>query len=347
MNEAGGRLLLYAPNVHTGGGLVLLEALLAAWPASEPLHAWLDERARHRLSLPEGSKVQWVLARLGSRLAAEWSLCRAATAADRVLCFHGLPSLLPSAARMELFQQNRNYLGQVPLSVFGWRTRQRLRFEQALSRWGRRRVHTYWVQTPSMAEALRQWWGEDRAGLDVRVLPFVPVPPASVPDDAAGTHYDFVYVADGEAHKNHRRLVLAWTLLASQGLRPSLALTLSERDGQLSDWIQAQCVQHGLRIHQLGSLSYAQVQGLYRRARALVFPSLGESFGLPLLEAQSQGCAIVASELDFVRDVCEPVQTFDPHSPVSIARALRRFLQQPERPAAPANAEAFLRALLG
>ncbi|MGH8848481.1 MAG: glycosyltransferase, partial [Polaromonas sp.] len=39
---------------------------------------------------------------------------------------------------------------------------------------------------------------------------------------------------------------------------------------------------------------------------------------------------ILASELDYVRDVCSPVQTFDPASPVSIARAVKRFLAVPE-----------------
>lgn len=345
MSDSRGRLLLYAPNVHTGGGLVLLKALLAAWPAGTPLLAWLDERARAQLALPSGADVRWVQAKAASRLSAELSLRQAGGPDDRVLCFHGLPPLLPSAARIEVFQQNRNYLGQVPLSAFAWRTRQRLRFEQAVSRWRCHAVHAYWVQTPSMAEALRQWWGGDGAGLSVQVLPFVPAPAAALATEAAAPRYDFVYIADGEAHKNHRRLVEAWIRLSEQGLRPSLALTLSARDQALGRWIDAQSQAHGLQIHQIGSMAHVQVLQLYRQARALIFPSLGESFGLPLLEAKAQGCAILASELDFVRDVCEPVQTFDPQSPVSIARAVRRFLQQPEHPAAPADAASFLRAL--
>ncbi|MEY8216185.1 MAG: glycosyltransferase, partial [Colwellia sp.] len=69
------------------------------------------------------------------------------------------------------------------------------------------------------------------------------------------------------------------------------------------------------------------VNRLYEASKALVFPSLRESFGLPLIEASSAGLPIIASELDFVRDVSCPVQTFDPSSPVSIARAIARFLE--------------------
>lgn len=345
MSDLSGRLLLYAPNVHTGGGLVLLKALLAAWPAHPPLVAWLDDRARAHLVLPPGANVRWVQARAASRLSAELSLSHAAAASDRVLCFHGLPPLFNSAAQIEVFVQNRLHLGQMSLDSFSWRTRQRLRFEQTVCRLRRHLVHGYWVQTPSMAKALQQWWGGASANLSVRVLPFVPASAAEAPAEGSGRGYDFVYVADGEAHKNHRRLVEAWVLLAEQGLHPSLALTLSARDQALGQWIEAQRQAYGLQIHQLGGMAHAQVLHLYRQAGALIFPSLSESFGLPLLEAKAQGCAIVASELDFVRDVCEPVETFDPQSPVSIARAVRRFLQQPEHPAGPADAASFLRAL--
>lgn len=341
-----GRLFLYAPNVHTGGGLVLLKALVTAWPRGMPLRAWLDERARPLLTLPPNAEVRWVLPRVTSRLSGEFSLARTVSSADCVLCFHGLPPLLPSAGRVEVFQQNRNYFGQVPLSAFSWRTRLRLRFERAVSRWRRKAVHTYWVQTPSMADALSQWWGKKGPGLSVQVLPFVPAPTAGEANsDAETIRYDFVYVADGEAHKNHRRLVEAWIRLADQGFRPSLALTLSARDQALARWIAAQSQEHRLQIHQLGTMTHPKVLQLYRQSRALIFPSLCESFGLPLLEAKALGCPIVASELDFVRDVCEPAQTFDPRSAVSIARAVRRFLERPERPLTPVDAASFLRAL--
>ena len=60
-------------------------------------------------------------------------------------------------------------------------------------------------------------------------------------------------------------------------------------------------------------------------SKALIFPSKYESFGLPLIEASKMHIPIIASELDFVRDVCNPIQTFDPNSAISIARAINRF----------------------
>ena len=158
--------------------------------------------------------------------------------------------------------------------------------------------------------------------------------------------WDFVYVADGEAHKNHRTLLAAWQLLAKEGLRPSLALTLSSRDSALKCEIANTSQLRDLQVHDLGQLPREQVMALYANARAMIFPSKSESLGLPLVEATHVGLPILAPEMDYVRDVCVPVQTFDPDSPVSIARAVKRFLGRPEPCVALRTPAEFWRELL-
>ena len=192
-----------------------------------------------------------------------------------------------------------------------------------------------------MAQHLRNWFGS--GAVDVRVLPFILAHSNAEPNPNVAA--EFLYVADGEAHKNHETLLKAWQILADQGLRPSLALTLAPRDARLRQEIALATKNHGLNISDLGLLPHAQVLSLYGSARALIFPSLSESFGLPLVEARRAGLPIIASELDFVRDVCAPVETFDPKSAVSIARAVRRFLGVPEAPLDPGSPADFLQAL--
>ena len=60
------------------------------------------------------------------------------------------------------------------------------------------------------------------------------------------------------------------------------------------------------------------------------------------MEAAALGVPILASERDFVRDVCVPVERFDPESAVSICRAVRRFLEQPEPVLQACDAAEFL-----
>jgi glycosyltransferase involved in cell wall biosynthesis len=342
-------LILYAPNVHSGGGFVLLQALLTSWPEAMPLTAFLDARARDRLMVPQGARVFWVAASAGSRLKAEFRLRKSGGLETKVLCFHGLPPMLPTSAHVVVFQQNRNYLGLNSLDQFVFKTRIRLIFERFVSRIFRHRVAEYIVQTPSMQRAVSKWYGAHSWGQApvVKVLPFINVLPGMIERDGLIPEWDFVYVADGEAHKNHRILLAAWQLLAQEGLYPSLALTLSPRDAALKRELEVLVVEAGLRVKDLGQMPHENVLSLYATARAMIFPSTSESFGLPLIEATHAGLPILASELDYVRDVCQPVQTFDPTSAVSIARAVKRFLAVPEPVLQLRSPRDFLRELLG
>jgi glycosyltransferase involved in cell wall biosynthesis len=254
-------------------------------------------------------------------------------------------------AQVVVFVQNRLLIGECDYTAYAPRTAARLMAERFVARAFRVRVHRYFVQTPSMARELEQWWRPSRRGNAmpaVEIVPFAAM--KSMPDEGevrnAYAEWDFVYVADGLAHKNHRRLFESWSLLAAQGLRPTLALTLSARDLALKREVQRLRTQEALQIVDLGELPQTRVMALYRSARALIFPSLSESFGLPLIEAKHCGIPIIASERDFVRDVCRPVQTFDPLSPVSIARAVCRFLGEDDAPVVRVEPAMFWRELL-
>ena len=201
--------------------------------------------------------------------------------------------------------------------------------EYLVARWFGGSIDRYFVQTPSMARGIALLRKD--SAVDVVVAPFAEglVSKPSAPLSGA-PRWDFIYVADGQAHKNHRRLIQAWQSLAKSGLRPSLALTLGPRD----DGLAAELLRNaaGLEVANLGELSRADVLALYRDAKALVFPSTVESFGLPLVEASARDYRSLLRNWTIVRDVCVPAESFDPLSAISIARAVRRFLGEPESP---------------
>jgi len=78
--------------------------------------------------------------------------------------------------------------------------------------------------------------------------------------------------------------------------------------------------------------SRGEVRDLLKTSGAVIYPSRFESFGLPLIEARLAGVPVLAGELDYVRDVLDPEESFDPESPLSIARAVKRFLRKQEQP---------------
>lgn len=326
------KIFIHAANVHQGGGRTLLTALLKSLRSDLEYVLLLDDR----MPLPNDMAGNFLIKRIKAtvlhRFVAERTLVKAVNQGDVVLCFGNLPPLFKLLGRTIVFVQNRYLIDSIKLNQLPFKTRLRLLIERFWFSSKMANVSEFVVQTPTMKRLLEL---KIRRSVPVRILPFI-AEPRIVADGAqqsfvgVESNYDFVYVSSGEAHKNHLILLEAWRVLATQGIRPKLALTLGERDRvliQAIDSLRAEC---GVEVSNLGQLYHEKVLDIYLQSSALIFPSLLESFGLPLIEAQQLGLPILAPELDYVRDVCEPVQTFDPNSAVSIARAVKRFLGQPD-----------------
>ena len=340
-------LIIHAPNIHQGGGKALLIPLLEAAGKRSSVTVLVDSR----LEIPEELCPAMTVIRISptilGRLAGEWTLHRLAQATDTVLCFGNLPPLFRMKGRGIVFLQNRYLVEGRDLEGFPLRVKLRLMIERLWLRFFNAHAETFIVQTKSMQQAATQAL---RRTVDVVAL----FPDSSgyqrrrIEKDRDQTAvYDFLYAATGEPHKNHVNLLEAWKLLASEGLYPSLCLTVSESDYPgLFRIVKQAKADHKLNIDNVPARSRSDMQRLYDHSRALVYPSMVESFGLPLLEARQAGLSIIAAELDYVRDLVDPEEAFDPRSPQSIARAIKRFLQIPETPLTVLTSDAFVRRLL-
>lgn len=321
-------LIVHAPNVHRGGGKTLLLGILQALNRYPHSRALVDQRLETP-DLPSGLEIIRFPPTIAGRLRAERRLQLEAGPADVVLCLGNLPPLLRlRAQRTVLFLQNRYLIDPMDTSTFGPGVRLRIAIERL---WLRQRLHHAQqtiVQSPSMAETAQHC-----LGIKPAVMPFAVIAPdltTRVTSTGSGVAREgFLYVASGEPHKNHRRLLEAWALLAAEGIRPLLRLTLNPgHHRELCDWIDTYSARHDLRVENSGEVDSGQLSQMYGAAAALIYPSCAESLGLPLLEARAGGLPILASERDYVRDIVVPQQSFDPESALSIARAVRRFLDK-------------------
>ncbi len=67
------------------------------------------------------------------------------------------------------------------------------------------------------------------------------------------------------------------------------------------------------RVRFLGWVSDSELEGLYRAATCLAFPSLAEGFGLPVLEAMIRGLPVACSDATSLPEVAGPAALyFDP-----------------------------------
>lgn len=97
----------------------------------------------------------------------------------------------------------------------------------------------------------------------------------------------------------------------------------------------APAIQQGLRKHlteqsQLEFLNGAtdeEITELMKRSAALVTASTHESFGLPIIEAQSIGLPVIISDIPIFHEVRNEGSAlfFDPHSPEAFAEAVRKL----------------------
>lgn len=88
------------------------------------------------------------------------------------------------------------------------------------------------------------------------------------------------------------------------------------------------------RIRFLGYVDNSDLRLLYSGASAMIFPSLYEGFGLPVLEAMSCGTPVIVSRATSLPEVAGPVGIYmDPREPRSLLEALVAFEDEKVRPA--------------
>ncbi len=131
------------------------------------------------------------------------------------------------------------------------------------------------------------------------------------------------YPANYWPHKNHERLLGAFA--RARASRPEMTLVLCGALDAARERLAAAIRNHGLpgAVRALPYLSDDAVTALLSGARFLVFPSLYEGFGIPVLEAMALGTPVACSDLPVLREVAgEDALYFNPEDEISIADAL-------------------------
>jgi glycosyltransferase involved in cell wall biosynthesis len=125
-------------------------------------------------------------------------------------------------------------------------------------------------------------------------------------------------------HKNHKTLLAALSIMKTRyGFDGQLVLTgiAKKSSGEIGEEIGRLGLEETVNV--LGYLPYEELPYLYNLARALVFPSLFEGFGIPLVEAMACGCPIACSNTTSIPEVAGDAGVFfDPSSPEDMAEKI-------------------------
>lgn len=131
----------------------------------------------------------------------------------------------------------------------------------------------------------------------------------------------FLFVGSPANNKNLANAIRAFVALG----RPDVALVMV--GGAASTFARSLLGDLPKNVISTGRLTDEEIQALYRKAAALVFPSIYEGFGIPPLEAMALGCPVIAGDIPVVREVCrDAVVYFDPRNVASIIAVMREIV---------------------
>jgi glycosyltransferase involved in cell wall biosynthesis len=136
-----------------------------------------------------------------------------------------------------------------------------------------------------------------------------PLKSAPAPEASVGRPY-FVALGTIEARKNHLLLLNVWRqLIRRLGERAPRLLIIGRRGWKAGEVFEALDKDETLRGHvvEINDCTDEELARHLGSARALLFPSMAEGFGLPLVEALGAGVPVIASDLPVFREVGQGV----------------------------------------
>lgn len=239
------------------------------------------------------------------RIAAESSWLARETARRPLDLVHHVANTLPQVRTRPAVVTIHDLQPLVRPQDFG-----RLKGAYLRSRLGPSARHARVVVTPSayVRRLVIDRFARDPETVAVVPAPLWPAPPlTTLPDERRGLLATeapfFLYPAITHPHKNHAVLLRAFAQVSAA--RPDVSLILTGGAGTREDAVLAEIARMGLRekVRRLGRIPRTDLDDLLRRAIALTFPSLHEGYGLPVAEAMSLGCPVVASNTTALPEV--------------------------------------------
>ena len=308
-------LLIDALFLNSPGGITLLKYL------SENLELrgldsfyLLDQRTKGNFSFISNSKRTFLESTLKNRK--QFYLDNNSDF-SRVLCFSNIPPPIPLSVPAYTFLQNVLLLQDCPYVPIKSRILNYLK--RKLIFYHRKNTSTWIVQSGFMKQLLISKYSIPSK--QVQILPFFYLSKKREATLSCKKPNSFIYPSTGLGHKNHLILLKAWELIHLEGHNFELHLTIPETDIKLIKLISV-LKTSGLNILNHGIIAQGELITLYQSCEYLVYPSLNESFGLPLIEAIQYHCKVIAADLPYSKETVIPSAIFNPYDPYSLKNAI-------------------------
>lgn len=286
--------------INNGGGKILLDYLydeLSKINDSYRFVFLIDSRLKKEYQQKQKNNLQILFLNGFSQRSAYYKKNKINF--ETVLCFGNIPPNVRLKARVFTYFHQPMYLS-IP-KEFGIVEKIKFKMKIAVLKLFKKNTDYWLVQSDFIKDALQSKF--NIAGSEVILLPFYP--PLSGEGSFSRKKNSFIFVSNANPHKNHQNLINAFCRFYDKEKEGLLTLTVNESFPEVLKLIKEKADQ-GYPINNIGFVSRDQLYKEYQSHQYLVFPSLAESFGLGLVEAIENGCKIIASDLPYAHQACEP-----------------------------------------
>lgn len=323
------KIFIHAPNINSGGGLVLLKDLINKFNKKKINYlVTLDSRLKNEEFTNQIQNKLFIRPSIKSRIFFEIKLIKIRKEYKSFLFFGNLSPLFLKFKNSYLFIQNRFLVDSlINLNNLSFKNRLRIFLERVWLNVSIHNVSKYLVQTDSMKKLLIQKFKINKKDILIRTFHSTISPSIK---ESKKISYDCLVVTSLDKHKNIDNLIKSLIFLSTDfKYFPSIKIIIGGKgDNKIKiNHINSLVKKHSLKIIISQNKNHNFVMNQLTKSKSLLFISKLESLGLPLIEARSLNIPIIAPELDYVRDVVNPRETFDPNSPTSISRAIMRFFK--------------------
>ncbi|MBX9853833.1 MAG: glycosyltransferase [Cytophagaceae bacterium] len=311
-------ILLDSLYINNSGGKILLDLLVKELSESTmDVFYLLDKRCQGAYPFLPENKVLYLKASLKNR---HLFYKKNKDKFSKVFCFANLPPTIKIQAPVYTYFHNLLLLQQP--SDYPFKGRSLFKLKGALIKLFKKNSDYYIVQAAHVKNILRDFLTINES--QILIIPFYRE--VNIDIKFQEKENGFIYISNGNPHKNHLSLLKAWEILKEKkGINIPLHLTITEEYPALIELID-NYRNKGLNIT---NHSFVDVKDLYSKYKYTVYPSLTESFGLGLIESIDTQTEVIAADLPYVHTIIKPLKTFDPFSSASIAEAIANVVASP------------------
>jgi glycosyltransferase involved in cell wall biosynthesis len=161
----------------------------------------------------------------------------------------------------------------------------------------------------------------------IDVVPLAGQDPETKPGGLSRLPRQLLAVGNRMPHKNFPLLLEALALIPDHS-RPRLVVTGSHGDDPLAPLVASLGLEPWVALR--GWLPPDELHRLYAESSLMVFPTLFEGFGLPVLEAMSRGCPVVCADMPVLHEVAGEAAVYvSPHDAQGLAATISTLLDDP------------------